>query len=78
MNLSDLAARIDRLHKLSQGFLLELSRRRTGHDPLDAKERKQYTDGLDQAIVGLYTSINALAKARERIREEEAQKRKSI
>jgi hypothetical protein len=71
MNLQDLSARIQRLDQLARGLAKEVSLWKAGNDPLLYLERKAYLNGIQDALAGVESARVVLARARQRLTEEE-------
>jgi hypothetical protein len=67
MNLTDIAARVERLTKLSAGLAKEIVSWRECHDPLLYRERQDYLAGIRQAQNGVEEARLALVKAKQRL-----------
>ncbi len=71
INLADLAGRIHRLDQLMRGLAREVALWKDGTDPLLHHERRVYLKGIQDALAGVETARAALAKARQRLQENE-------
>jgi hypothetical protein len=67
MNLSDIAARVQRLDQLSRGLSREVWLWRECNDPLLYLERKAYFGAIQDALAGVEKARVIMAKARQRL-----------
>jgi hypothetical protein len=67
MNLQDIAARVQRLDKLSRGLAKEEVMVRQCHDALLYRERQDYLKAIRQALSGIEAARVTLAKVKQRL-----------
>jgi hypothetical protein len=67
IHIRQLRARVRRLEHLSHGFSCELSLFKTGDDPLNIIERKEYRRCLCETIQAIEAARRALVKACQRL-----------
>jgi hypothetical protein len=70
MNLTDLAARVQRLDELARGLAKEVTLWKACNDPLLYLERKAYLNAIQDALAGVETARVVLAKSRQRLEHE--------
>ncbi len=74
MTLADLKARVDRLHELAVGFAKEVTLWRACDDALLYVERRAYLKAIQDALAGIEEARVVLARARQRLEDEQAQR----
>jgi hypothetical protein len=67
MDLKDIAARIERLTKLSIGLAKEIVSWKECNDPLLYRERQDYLAGIREAQHGIESARIALVKTKQRL-----------
>jgi hypothetical protein len=67
MNVVDLAARVQRLDRLSRGLAREVMLWKTSHDPLLYLERKEYLKAIQDALAGVESARMVLVRVRQRL-----------
>lgn len=78
ITLTDLAARVRRLDELMRGLAKEVVLWKACDDPLLYLERKAYLKAIQEALSGVESARVALARARQRLEQEQQEARKGF